>query len=795
MKKNQQDLYTDLSGRGIPGDWQLMPAMPLRGMVVYPYMLTQLDAGRDLSINAVEEAMENGNNLIFLVMQKDPLVDDPELSDIYEIGTVCKIRQSMKMPGGTVRLMVEGLYRARMLGAMQERPYIIAELTARPDKVDCTPAEMEAYRRVMWSRFDEFVQESHRVTPDVMTNLSSVEDGAHLVNLIIGQLNLSVEQRQELLETISLRKRIEKLLDILDWETEVFLIERNITNRTRQQMEKSQRDYYLREQIKAIQAELGEDGERAEEVAEYRAKADAADLPPAVRERFDAELKRLEKTPAQMAEASVISNYLDLVLELPWNKMSPENTDLHKAERILNADHYGLEKPKERILEYLASCQLRQGVKGPIICLVGPPGVGKTSLARSIARATGRKFVRMSLGGVKDEAEIRGHRRTYIGSMPGRILKSIKDVGVNNPLFLLDEVDKLGNDWKGDPTSALLEALDPEQNNTFSDHYLEMPYDLSQVMFITTANYRSNIPAPLQDRMEIIEVSSYTEVEKLNIAKKHLVPKQLREHGIDKSQLKISGPALKDVIRDYTREAGVRELERRIGKICRVAGRDIVGGDPGPFSVTPGNLEKYLGRPKYRDDKLTREAQIGVATGLAWPEVGGEILQVEAQTVPGKGKFTITGQLGDVMVESVKAAYTYLRTVGPAYHIEDNVEERYDIHIHVPEGAVPKDGPSAGVTITTALASQFSGRPVRGDIAMTGEITLHGRVLAVGGIKEKLLAAFRNGIREIILPKACERDLEDLPEDVRSKMTFHLVDRLQQVLDLALLPEEKQATA
>ncbi|MBQ6808315.1 MAG: endopeptidase La [Firmicutes bacterium] len=782
-----QDPQAGLNPRPVVGDWQILPAMPLRGLVVYPYMMTQLDVGRDLSINAVDEAMRDGSNLIFLAMQKDSNIDDPAMEDIHEIGTVCKICQVLKLPGGTVRLMVEGQYRARLLGTLQERPFIMAEISPRPDDFDCSAAELEAYRRIMWERFEHYAQESRRISPDMLAGFSTVEDGSQLVNLIAGQLNLSMEQRQQMLEILSLRQRIEKLLDLLDWEMEVFEMERSIANRTRQQMEKSQRDYYLREQIKSIQVELGEDGERAEEVAEYRAKAEAAQLPKHALDRFNVELKRLEKTPAQMAEANVIANYLDLLLDLPWNKTTEENRDIHKAQRILDADHYGLEKPKERILEYLASCQLKKGMKGPILCLVGPPGVGKTSLGRSIARATGREFVRLSLGGVRDEAEIRGHRRTYIGSMPGRILQCIKEVGCNHPLFLLDEVDKMASDWKGDPTSALLEALDPEQNSTFSDHYLEIPYDLSQVMFITTANYRSNIPAPLQDRMEIIEVSSYTEVEKLNIARKHLVPKQLAEHGIEKNQLKIGSPALKKLIRDYTREAGVRELERRIGKICRVAARDIVGGDPGPFSVTPTNMESYLGRPKYRDDKLIREPQVGVAIGLAWTEVGGEILQVEAQTIPGKGKFTITGQLGDVMVESVKAAYTYLRTVGSQYNIEDNVEEKTDIHVHVPEGAVPKDGPSAGVTITTALASQFSGRPVRCDVAMTGEISLHGRVLAVGGIKEKLLAAYRNGITEIILPKACERDLEDLPTDVREKMQFHLVEHLSQVLELALV--------
>jgi len=773
------------------GDWQILPAMALRGVLVYPNMVTHLDAGRDRSINAIDEAMRDGSNLIFLAMQKDAAIDEPQLSDIYEVGTVCKICQVLKLPGGTVRLLVEGQYRAKMCGCIQENPFLLTQIMPIPDSVTCSQSELEAYRRILWGRFEIYAQESKRISNESMATMSTIEDAVVLSNMVAGQLPVANDEKQVLLETFSVSDRIEKLLAILDKETEIFQLERIIANRVRQQMEKSQKDYYLREQIKAIQIELGEESERAVEINEYREKAVKAQLPEYVMEKFEAELKRLEKVPPQMAEAMVICNYLDLVLELPWNNFTEENPDIKKAEKILDEDHFGLAKPKERILEYLASCQLKNNLKGPIICLIGPPGVGKTSLGRSIARATGRKFVRMSLGGVHDEAEVRGHRRTYIGSMPGRIIAGIKEAGVNNPLFLLDEVDKMASDWKGDPTSALLEALDPEQNSTFTDHYLEIPYDLSKVMFITTANYRSDIPRPLQDRMEIIEISSYTEEEKLNIAKQHLIGKQLEEHGLDKAQVKINTPAVRSIIRDYTREAGVRELERRIGKICRKAGRKIVGGEEGPFSITPKNLPDYLGRPRYKDDQLNRKPCIGMANGLAWTEVGGEMLQIEVQTLPGKGKFIITGQLGDVMKESVQAAFTYLRTVAKDYDMPENPEETTDIHLHVPEGAVPKDGPSAGVTICTALASQFSGRPVRSDIAMTGEITLHGRVLAVGGIKEKMLAAYRNGITEIFLPKACENDLEDLPDNVREKMTFHPVEHVSEILKVALLPKEQ----
>lgn len=779
-RRREQQAFTS-------SDWQILPMMPLRGMLVYPHAVTHLDVGRDRSINAIEQAMESDDNLIFLAMQKDAQLDEPELNEIHNIGTVARIRQLLKLPGGTVRLLVEGMYRARLASCMQESPYLLAEIAPLREEMGAKPNELAAYARVLRECFEEYAKTSRRISAEALSALLTIEQPAEIADVVASQLPINTDEHQELLETLDVAKRMEKTIRLLDRESEIMSLEIEIATRVRQQMEKSQKEYYLREQIKAIQIELGEQDERQAEATEYRAKAEAAALPERVMERFETELKRLEKTPPQMAEAMVITNYLDAILAMPWHTASEENKDIHRAEAILNEDHYGLAKPKERILEYLAACQLKQNLRGPILCLVGPPGVGKTSLARSIARATGREFVRMSLGGVRDEAEIRGHRRTYIGAMPGRLLAGMRQAGTVNPLFLLDEVDKLASDWRGDPTSALLEALDPEQNNTFSDHYLEIPYDLSKVMFITTANYRSNIPKPLQDRMEIIEIASYTEEEKLAIARRHLVPKQLAEHGIAKTQLKISASGLRQVIRNYTREAGVRELERRIAKICRRAGRDIVGGVPGPFQITEKNLSEYLGVPRYLDDKLKKTAKLGVANGLAWTEVGGTMLAIEVMTVPGKGKFTITGQLGDVMKESVQAAYTYLRSIGKRLGIPANIEEKMDIHVHVPEGAVPKDGPSAGITIATALASQFSGRKVRGDIAMTGEITLHGDVLPVGGVKEKLLAAWRNQIREIILPAECAKDLEELPADIREKMTIHLVQHVSEVLDLALV--------
>lgn len=734
-------------------DWIVMPMMPLRGTLVFPHVVTHLDVGRDRSLNAINDAMEGDANYLFLAMQKDPQLEEPLLGEIYEVGTVVKIRQLLKLPGGTVRLLVEGLYRARRVGIIQEDPYFLAEIEPLHSIQGPDEVEEKALKRLLMNSFSDYAKISKRVTAETMASINNISDPDVLADIISGQLTMDEADRQGLLEILNLTDRMMRIVELIDQEIEIANMEKLIASKVRQQMDKSQREYYLREQMKAIQTELGDGEDRVSEVENYRQKANEAELPENAREVFDSELKKLEKTPPMMAEAMVIANYLDMILALPWNKSSEETKDILYAEQVLDEDHYGLAKPKERIIEYLASCQLKNNLKGPIICLVGPPGVGKTSLARSIARATGRKFVRMSLGGVHDEAEIRGHRRTYIGAMPGRILNGIKTAGVNNPLFLLDEVDKLGKDWKGDPTSALLEALDPEQNSTFSDHYLEIPFDLSKVMFITTANSKAEIPRPLLDRMEVIDISSYTEEEKLNIAIRHLVGKQLAEHGLQKNQVQFTNAALKNIIRNYTREAGVRELERRIAKVCRKVSRDIVAGIEPPFKITVDNLEDYLGKPRYLDSKMRHRPQLGLAIGLAWTEVGGETLEIEVQTLPGKGKFTITGKLGDVMKESVQTGYTYLRSIGKRYGIPDDLEETTDIHIHVPEGAIPKDGPSAGITIATAICSQLSGIKVRGDIAMTGEITLHGRVLPVGGIKEKLLAAYRNGSRRSSSPK------------------------------------------
>ncbi len=770
-----------------------MPMLPLRGLLVFPHMVTHLDVGRERSINAIDEAMLNSRE-IFLAMQKEAQVDDPNAEDIYQMGTVAEIKQILELPGGTVRILVQGLYRAKVQRYLQSDPYMLVELsTTGEDDLQVT-TELAAMMRSLQDKFDQYVKVNKKIAPEAMAAIGDIAFPGQLADVVASHLNLPLPQRQEVLETVDLPDRYMLLLGILEKEMEILDLDRKINNRVRRQMEQSQKEYYLREQIKAIQKELGDKDDRAAEVEELQERIDKAKLPKMVQEKVAKELDRLSKMPPMVAEAMVVRNYIDWLLDLPWTKQTKDRLDINEAEEILNEDHYGLEKAKERILEYLAVRQLTKQIKGPILCLVGPPGVGKTSLARSIARSIGRKFVRISLGGMRDEAEIRGHRRTYVGAMPGRIIQGMKTAGSKNPLFLLDEIDKLASDFRGDPASALLEVLDPEQNCNFSDHYVEIPYDLSKVMFITTANVGSNIPRPLLDRMEVIQISGYTEEEKVEIAKRHLLPKEFAENGLKLNQIEISENAIRSLIREYTREAGVRSLERAVAKICRQVARDIVAGKCTSAKVTSGNIQHYMGIPRYRYQQAEQEDQVGVVTGLAWTEVGGEILAVEVQTLKGKGKMTLTGQLGDVMKESAQAGFTYIRSIAQELGIPENIEETTDFHIHVPEGAIPKDGPSAGVTMATALASELSGRPVRHDVAMTGEITLRGRVLPVGGIKEKVLAAHRSGYTNIILPAENEKDLEDLPANIRKKLTFHLVRSAKEVLDIALLPAGQKET-
>lgn len=758
--------------------------LPLRDIVVYPKMIVPLFVGREKSIKALQKSVDNDQNIV-LVTQKDPSVEDPQKEDVFQIGTLGTVLQLLKLPDDTVKVLVEGLERVRLDNVEPSDAGLEAEITILPDSKDDNP-ELEGIVRAVLSQFEEYVKLSKKIPPEVLVSVNQIEDYTKLADTIASHLALKLADKQALLEGKSLSERFEMLLGFMDAEITMLEVENRIRNRVRKQMEKSQKEYYLNEQMKAIQKELGDDEE--DEIAGYMSKIDKTKLSKEARERALSEVKKLKNMGPNSAEATVVRNYLDWLLDIPWHKRSRINKDLKVAMDILNADHYGLDKVKERIIEFLAVQARSDKVRGPILCLVGPPGVGKTSLGKSIAKATGRSFVRTSLGGMRDEAEIRGHRRTYIGSMPGKVIKGMKKAGTTNPLFLFDEIDKLGNDYRGDPSSALLEVLDPEQNATFNDHYLEVDYDLSDVMFVTTAN-SLDMPRPLLDRMEIIRLSGYTEDEKIEIAKRHLLPKIFNENGVKKNELDISEDAIRDIIRYYTREAGVRNLERELSTIARKAVKDILLGKDKKektVKVTAKNLEKYLGVIKYRFGEAEEKDQIGVTTGLAWTEVGGDILFIEAVDMPGKGIVKQTGKLGDVMKESIETAYSVVRAHSKELGIDPDIFEKTDIHVHVPEGATPKDGPSAGIAMYTTLVSVLTKIPVKKDVAMTGEITLQGRVLPIGGLKEKLLSALRGGIKTVIIPEENEKDLAEIPDNVKEGLKIIPVSNVKEVLKIAL---------
>lgn len=762
-----------------------LPLLPLRGILVFPYMIIHLDVGREKSVKALEAAMLAERQIV-LATQMDAQIDTPTPEEIYRCGTVAEIKQLLKLPGGTIRVLVEGLRRARIESYLETEDFFQVEVSEAVEDVQATPA-VEAYKRNMVEAFEKWAKLSKKIPPETLVSVLSINESGRLADLIASHLALKLEDKQMLLEALDVEERLEKLCDILARELEILELEKKISGQVRKQMEKTQKEYYLREQMKAIQKELGDKDERMAEVEEYRRRLAALELPKETADKIAKEIDRLEKMPSMTAETAVLRNYLDWVLVLPWKEETEDLLDITAAETILNEDHYGLEKVKERILEYLSVRQLTESMKGPILCLVGPPGVGKTSLARSVARSLGRKFVRISLGGVRDEAEIRGHRRTYVGALPGRIIQGMRTAGSKNPVFLLDEIDKMNADFRGDPSSALLEVLDPEQNNTFSDHYVELPFDLSKVLWMVTANVLHSIPRPLLDRMEVIHLAGYTEEEKLEIAKQYLLSKQLKENGLKPSKLNVPEKVLVRLIREYTREAGVRGLERTIATLCRKAARQIVQNRKKSIRVTEKNLETYMGIPRFRQSPAEKKNQIGVSTGLAWTEVGGDVLPVEVSVLNGKGALLLTGKLGEVMRESAQAGVSYIRSRVEELGIDEEFHAKKDLHIHLPEGAIPKDGPSAGITMATAVISALTGRAVRGDLAMTGEITLRGRVLPVGGVKEKVLAAHRLGIRTIILPKENRRDLEDIPADIRKELRFVEVEHMDEVLKEALV--------
>jgi ATP-dependent Lon protease len=780
----------------LPEEPITLPLLPLRDVVVFPHMVIPLFVGRPKSIKALEAAMEAGRQ-IMLVAQKAAGKDEPKAEDMFRVGCVSTILQMLKLPDGTVKVLVEGIQRARTNSISDNGEHFVADVTPVPPAADTKP-EIEALRRAVTTQFDQYVKLNKKIPPEILTSIAGIDDAGRLADTIAAHLPLKLDAKQSVLDLFDVAKRLEKLLELLEHEVDILQVEKRIRGRVKRQMEKSQREYYLNEQVKAIQKELG-DGEEGADLEELEKKIKAARMPKEARKKADAELKKLKLMSPMSAEATVVRNYIDTLVGLPWSKKTKIKHDLGFAENVLNEDHYGLEKVKDRILEYLAVQQRVDKVKAPILCLVGPPGVGKTSLGQSIARATGRKFVRMALGGVRDEAEIRGHRRTYIGSMPGKVLQSLTKVGTRNPLFLLDEIDKLGMDFRGDPSSALLEVLDPEQNHTFSDHYVEVDFDLSDVMFVATSN-SLNIPPALLDRMEVIRLSGYTEDEKLNIAQRYLLPKQQKNNGVKDDEMEVTEGAIRGIIRYYTREAGVRSLEREISKICRkvVKGVQLKTYD-GKVVVTDENLNDFLGVRRFTYGQAEKENQVGQVVGLAWTEVGGDLLTIEAAVMPGKGNIIRTGQLGDVMKESVEAARSVVRSRARRLGIKDELFEKRDIHIHVPDGATPKDGPSAGIAMTTAFVSALSGIPVRADVAMTGEITLRGEVTAIGGLKEKLLAAHRGGIKTVLIPEENVKDLQEIPENVKNKLEIVPVKWVDRVLEVALeaapqpLPEDEPA--
>ena len=773
------------------GQVETLPLLPLRDVVIFPYMVAPLFVGREKSIRALEEAMKK-NKEIFLVAQKDAKTNDPTEKDIYDIGTIGTIVQMLRLPDGTVKVLVEGKGRACVKNYLPNKSYFMVEVETVPE-ADKIGVETEALIRTLVTAFENYVKLNKKIPSEVLVTVSSIEEPGRLSDTISSHLSFKLEDKQEILETLNPAERLEKIYEKIQSEVEIMQIEKKIRGRVKKQMEKAQKEYYLTEQMRAIQKELGEKDDLKSEIQEFEDKLKKKKMPEEAEQKVKKEIKKLKQMSPMSAEATVVRNYVDWLLSLPWKgEATDDRIDIDEAQQILDDDHFGLEKPKERILEYLAVQALTKKIKGPILCFVGPPGVGKTSLAKSIAQAMGRKFIRVSLGGVRDEAEIRGHRRTYIGALPGKIVQGVRKAGTNNPVFLLDEIDKLGMDFRGDPASALLEALDPEQNIAFNDHYLEVDYDLSNVLFITTANVLHTIPWALQDRMEIIRISGYTEDEKLEIAKKFLVPKQREAHGLKDKNLKISDNTILDVIRYYTREAGVRTLEREIATLCRKAARDVVKKGPDhEVKLTPAVIKKenYLGIPKFKHGEIEEKDHIGMSTGLAWTEVGGELLTIEVSIVPGKGTFTVTGKLGEVMQESTQAAMSYVRSRAERLGLERGFHQKVDIHIHVPEGATPKDGPSAGIAIATAIVSALIRKPVKHDLAMTGEITLRGRVLPIGGLKEKILAAHRGKVKTVLIPQENEKDLKEIRESILKDIKIVIVEHMDDVLDVAIVSD------